>query len=99
MKLVRQLLTFFVSGALAGVLLISYGGPRFIEWDQRGLDASRLPCLCAETARQGAQLLLSYQMKGMAVGAVGGLLLGIAWAVVRRKKKVDVTEASPPAAS
>lgn len=95
MRLVFVVVTFLVSGALAGVLGASYFGPKYIAM---GSGWSNNACLCAETARQGAEMLVAYQMKGLAAGAIVGLLLGIAF-VVWRKRAKKTPETTPPAAS
>ena len=94
MRLVFVVVTFLVSGALAGVLGASYFGPKYIAM---GSGWSNNACLCAETARQGAEMLVAYQMKGLLAGAITGLLLGIAFVVWRKRAKKAPDAATPPA--
>lgn len=86
MKLARLVLNFVVVGALLGVLAVSLLGPTYIQWDTTGGSGSDPRCLCAETARQGADRIIHYQMLGLAAGAGLGLVAGIALGIVRRKK-------------
>ncbi len=81
MNFVRQILTFVIAGALAGVLIMSAYGPSLVAQsaDKEG------KCWCAETKRQGADQLVSYQMNAIAVGSVLGFITGVAWVVWRRK--------------
>ena len=84
MAQVRTVLVFILVGALAGVLLVSLLGPRVLEW----FNTPMMPtaqCLCGDVARQ-ASTIITYQMRGMLVGAVSGLIAGIAFVVMRRKK-------------
>lgn len=78
--------TFIVAFSLAAVLLVSWQGPRFIAWDNTVGTGTNAQCLCAETALLGARYIISYQMTGAAVGAGLGLIAGIAFVVIRRKK-------------
>lgn len=94
MRLVFVVVTFLVSGALAGVLGASYFGPKYIAM---GSGWSNNACLCAETARQGAEMLVAYQMKGLLAGAIVGLLLGIGFVVWRKRAKKGADPAAPPA--
>lgn len=95
MRLVFVMVTFLVSGALAGVLGASYFGPKYISMSSGWSNSA---CLCAETARQGAEMLVAYQMKGLLAGAVGGLLLGVAAIVVWKRRKKTPETTPPPAA-
>ncbi len=92
MKLVRQLLTFVVSGGLLGVLIGSLIGPKAIS-----IGESDVTCRYADTLRQGAERLVALQMKGLAIGAAVGLIAGISWAVGRRRRPAleAGTEVSP----
>lgn len=95
MRLVFVVLSFLVSGALAGVLGASYFGPKYIAM---GSGWSNNACLCAETARQGAEMLVAFQMKGLLAGALGGLAIGVAFVVWRKRSKKAPAAATPPAA-
>jgi hypothetical protein len=88
MALIRAVLNFMVAGALLGVLSVSVVGPRFIEWDNTAGSGSAAMCLCRDQARLGADKLVSYQMQGCAAGAVLGMLMGVVFMMVRRKKPV-----------
>lgn len=96
MKFLRQVLTFIVSGALAGVLIMSATGPGLVELRTTAPSGDINTCWCAKTARQGADMLVSYQMNAIAIGASLGLLAGIAFVFWRRKKAPAATP--PPAA-
>jgi hypothetical protein len=85
MALVRMVLNFMVAGALAGVLLVSLMGPRYIAWDNTPGSGASAMCICQEVARQGADRIVSYQMTGCAAGAVLGAILGGVFVFMRRK--------------
>jgi hypothetical protein len=72
-------------------------GPSVIEWDQRGAANANLPCLCAETTRRGADILIAYQMKGLLIGAALGLISGLAFVVWRQRVKKAAAATTPPA--
>jgi hypothetical protein len=82
----RVVATFIVAFALLAVLLVSWQGPRFIAWDNSVGYGITAQCICSETALLGAKYIISYQMRGCAVGAVLGAIAGIAFVVIRRKK-------------
>jgi hypothetical protein len=88
MALVRVVLNFMVAGALAGVLLVSLVGPKYIAWDNTPGSGASAMCICQEVARQGADRIVSYQMTGCAAGAVVGALLGGVFLFMRRKAAV-----------
>jgi hypothetical protein len=89
----RALLNFIVAGALVGILVVTLVGPNFIAWDNTAGAASAM-CLCGETARLGANTLITYQMRGVG----GGALLGaIAGAVFLMKRKKPAKPAAPEA--
>lgn len=94
MAKLRTVLSAMVGGALVGILLVSLLGPKYIQWDTTAGGVAAM-CLCAETARSGADRLLSYQMTGCAVGAGLGVLAGVVFLVLRRKQ---LPAATPPAA-
>jgi hypothetical protein len=99
MLFIRRVLNFVIAGALLGVLLVSYVGPPYIKWDSSGSGAGvDARCLCAETARQGADKIIAYQMNGLAAGAVGGMLIGMLWAFMRRGKGGKAPVESTPKA-
>ena len=87
MARVRVVMNFMVAGALLAVLLVSWAGPKYINWNNTaGSGSGTAMCLCPTQALYGAQQIISYQMTGCAVGAVLGLILGITWVVLRRNK-------------
>lgn len=86
MLFLRTVMNFVVAGALVGVLSVTILGPRFIQWDNTVGGGNNAMCICSEKARQGADTIIGYQMNGLAIGAAVGLIGGIAWFVVRRKK-------------
>lgn len=94
MALLRVVLNFVVAFALAAVLLVSWAGPGYISWDNTPGSGTAAMCLCSTQALQGAQKMISYQMTGCAVGAGLGLIAGIAFVALRRKK---LAAAPPPA--
>lgn len=89
--ILRTVLSFMVAGALAGVLLASLVGPKYIAWDNTVGSGASAMCVCQEVALQGAQRMISLQMNWCAIGAVIGLIGGGAFSYVRRKN------APPPA--
>lgn len=82
----RVVATFIVAFALLAVLGVSWAGPGYISWDNTPGSGTAAMCLCSTQALQGAQMMISYQMRGCAVGAVLGAIAGIAFVVIRRKK-------------
>lgn len=100
MAFLRFLMTFAVAGALAGVLAVTVGYPRYMAWDNTPTMGKAL-CDCADTTRQTADRLINAQMTGCAAGAGVGLVGGVVVAYLRRKKKAATaaaTPAAPPAA-
>ncbi|MEW5741026.1 MAG: hypothetical protein AB1938_19045 [Myxococcota bacterium] len=92
MNFVRAVLNFVVGGALLGVLLTTLVAPRVMTWDNTPSMGKAL-CDCAETTRQTATRLVNAQLMGTGVGAAIGLIAGIAFSVVRRKKGSDAPAA------
>lgn len=82
----RAVLMFIVALAFLAVLVVSWAGPGYISWDNTPGSGTAAMCLCSTQALYGAQRLISYQMYGAAIGGVLGLVLGIVFLVVRRKK-------------
>ena len=78
---------FMVAFALLAVLLVSWGGPAYINWNNTAASGGGM-CLCADQALYGARVIISYQLTGTAAGAGLGLIAGIVWLVVNRKKVV-----------
>ncbi|GMU61046.1 MAG: hypothetical protein AMXMBFR34_28090 [Myxococcaceae bacterium] len=95
MNFVRAVLNFVVGGALLGVLLTTLVAPRVMTWDNTPGMGKAL-CDCAETTRQTATRLVNAQLMGTGVGAGLGLVAGLVFAAVRRKKAAD-DPASPAA--
>lgn len=93
MALIRVVMNFIVAFALLAVLLVSWAGPGYISWDNTPGSGTAAMCLCSTQALQGAQKMISYQLRGGAVGAGIGAILGIAFVAIRRKK----VAAKPPA--
>jgi hypothetical protein len=85
MKRVRVLLNFVVGGALLGVVLTTLVAPRVMTWDNTPGMGKAL-CDCAETTRQTASRLVNAQLTGTGVGVALGLVGGIVFAVMQRKK-------------
>ncbi len=85
MHQLRVILNFVVAGALSAVLLVSWLGPPYIAWDNTPGSGANAMCMCSEQALHGAQWMISYQMRGCAVGAFIGALAGLAFVVTRRK--------------
>jgi len=79
-------MNFVVAFALLAVLGVSWAGPGYISWDNTPGTGAAAMCLCSTQALQGAQRMISYQMRGCMVGAVLGMILGIVFVVIRRKK-------------
>jgi len=86
MAQVRTVLMFMVAFAFLAVLLVSWAGPSYISWDNTPGSGTAAMCLCSTQALQGAQRMISFQMTGAAVGGGLGLIAGITWVVLRRKK-------------
>lgn len=85
MQIVRTVLSFVVGGALLGVLLASFVGPKYIAWDNTVGSGASAMCVCQEVALQGAQRMISLQMNWCAAGAVVGLIAGGVFAYFRKK--------------
>ncbi len=95
----RALLNFVVAGALLGILLVTLIGPNYIAWDNTAGAASAM-CLCGETARLGANTLVTYQMRGTGAGALVGAIVGAVFLIKRKKKAPEAAApAAPPAKS
>ena len=90
---VRAVGTFIVLFALVAVLLVSWAGPSYVSWDNTPGSGTAAMCLCSTQALYGAQHMISYQMRGAAVGSLLGMIAGIVFVVLRRKKAA----ANPPA--
>jgi hypothetical protein len=88
MNFLRAVLTFVVAGALLGVMGTTLLFPRYMAWDNTPGQGKAL-CDCAETTRQAADRLVSAQLTGCTVGAGLGAVAGIAFGVLRRKKKAS----------
>lgn len=86
MAQLRVVATFVVAFALLAVLGVSWAGPGYISWDNTPGSGTAAMCLCSTQALQGAQMMISYQMRGCAAGAIFGAILGITFVVIRRKK-------------
>jgi hypothetical protein len=95
MAMLRTLLNFVVAGALVGITAASFIGPRFLTWYNQPGQGKAL-CDCADNTRQTADQLIHYQLIGGGSGAGIGLVGGIAFAVMRRKKgAAQATPAAP----
>ncbi len=95
MATLRVLLNFVVAGALAGVLLSTFFAPSYLTWNNTPGTGTAL-CNCADVTRQTASQLINAQMTGCGAGAALGLVAGIAFRVVR-KKKADPAPTAPAA--
>ena len=91
MAQVRVVLNFVVAFALMAVLGVSWAGPGYISWDNTPGSGTAAMCLCSTQALQGAQRMISYQMRGCMVGAILGMIAGIAFVVIRRNKTPAAT--------
>lgn len=85
MAILRTVLSFIVGGALVGVLLASFIGPKYIAWDNTVGSGASAMCVCQEVALQGAQRMISLQMNWCAIGAILGAVLGGVFVYVRKK--------------
>lgn len=83
----RVVLNFMVAGALMGILFVSLVGPRYIAWDNTAGQGMNAMCLCQDSARQGADRMISFQMTGSGIGTVFGALLGITFVVMMRRRQ------------
>ena len=91
MAYLRVLLNFVVAGALIGGIVTTFSAPSILTWDNTPGMGTAL-CNCADVTRQTASKLINSQLTGCAVGAGLGLIAGIAFKVMRKKKVV-----APPA--
>lgn len=82
----RTVLNFVVFGAMIGILIASYMGPGYVEWDNRTGAADGGMCLCSKKAREGADRLLGFQMEAAAAGGGVGVLMSIGYLLWRRSK-------------
>lgn len=96
MAQVRVVLNVIVAFALGAVLFSSWVGPMYIRWDNTLGSGKDGMCICSEQALIGAQTLVAYQMRGTAIGAAIGLVVGIGYVVWRRKVAKDATAAVTP---
>ena len=86
MAQVRAVGTFVVLIALLAVLLVSWAGPSYVSWDNTPGSGTAAMCPCSTQALYGAQHIISYQRLWAAVGSALGLIAGIVFVVLRRKK-------------
>lgn len=94
MEHVRRVALFAVVCALLGVVAASWLAPRFLSWNNSTGNAAA-QCVCADLARQVADEVVDMQLKGGLGGAVVGLIAGVAFTAMRRKKPEAVV--APPA--
>ena len=85
MAQVRAVLFVIVAFTLSAFLLVSWLGPSYINWNNTTASGGGM-CLCSDQALYGARVMISYQLYGAAVGAGLGLVAGITYAIMRRKK-------------
>lgn len=97
MALLRAVLNFVVAGALVGILAVTLAGPKLITWDNTAGNGDGM-CMCGIAAGRGADTLITYQMRGVAGGALLGAIGG-AVILLQRRKKVASTPAAPPPAA
>jgi hypothetical protein len=90
MERFRAVLNFVVAGALAGILVVTLIGPRFIEWDNTAGNGAGM-CICGVQARVGADTLITYQMRGTVLGAALGVVVGVAYVLMRRRSTTNAT--------
>jgi hypothetical protein len=100
MAFARTVFNFVVAGALFGVIIASLVMPKYLTWDNTTGTAGKALCDCADCARVSTSRFLNAQITGGGVGAGLGLVAGVAWVVLRRKKgSVTPPGAVPPAAA
>ena len=97
MAMLRTLFNFVVAVALVGITAASFIGPRFLTWYNQPGQGKAL-CDCADNTRQTADQLIHYQLLGGASGAGLGLVGGIVFAVMRRKKAAAQPAPTTPVA-
>lgn len=97
MAVLRAVLNFVVAGALVGILTVTLVGPKLITWDNTAGNGDGM-CMCGIAAGRGADTLITYQMRGVAGGALLGAIAG-AVILLQRRKKVASTPAAPPPAT
>ena len=91
MASLRTILNFVVAGAMLGVFAATLILSRFIVWNNTAATAAL--CNCEDTSRQAVDRLVNGQMTGCAAGAGLGLVAGVVFLSMRRKK----AQAAPPA--
>jgi hypothetical protein len=92
--LLRTTAGFITGFALLGVILTSALYPRFIAWNNTSAYGTGM-CVCADTARQGAEAVIHAQLVGGSVGGGLGFVAGLAYALGRRKKAAAAAPAAP----
>jgi hypothetical protein len=88
----RTVLNFVVGFALAGALLSSWLAPKALAWwATPGFNKSTGVCSCADI-KVAVDSVVVTQMVGIGIGALLGLIAGIAFKATRKK-------GTPPAAA
>ena len=86
MQKIRVVLNFMVAFTLLGLIVASWGAPRWYSWYNTPGGGVAL-CDCGDITRQTAAKLIDAQIQGGAVGAVLGVIAGVVWIYARRAKK------------
>ncbi len=81
----RRIFNFMVAGTLLGIITASFAAPSLLTWNNTA-GAGKALCDCAEVTRQTADKIISAQINGGAIGAVLGLIAGVAISVAFRQR-------------
>ncbi len=81
----RRVFNFMVAGTLLGIITASFVVPKYLTWDNTPNSGKAL-CDCADVTRQTADRIISAQINGGAIGAVVGLIAGIAISIIFRQR-------------
>lgn len=92
----RTVLNFVVGFALVAALLSSWLGPKALAWYVTpGINSANAICRCEDVTAALGRLVFT-QMVAISVGAILGLVAGVAFNAMRKKKSGG---APPPAAA
>lgn len=92
MAIMRAVFNFVVAGAFIGILGMTLAGPELITWDNTAGNGDGM-CNCGIAAGRGAATLITYQMRGTAVGALVGAIAAAVF--IAKRRKVEPAPASP----
>ena len=96
MTFFKRVLVFMGLFTLLGDVIAMITAPSVLEWYQTPAIGTSL-CNCAEASRSASEGYLHFQLAGMAIGAVVGLVLGIV--VVRAWSRREAAHATVAASA